>query len=186
MSRTAAVLRLGSPDPCDVDFLRDWLENEKYGNNFLKESAAAEATAWDPDFSADLMALNRRSDRFAAFVANNLLPSYHRGLGHRFHRKAENGPLGLFYIYHDHKFGILANILCTTLSAVIPSSSILVLYYVQSMLARLLLILGFSSLFSFIMGVITQGKRYEIFAATTAFAAVLVVFVGGVTVVPGG
>ncbi|EXJ86848.1 hypothetical protein A1O3_03802 [Capronia epimyces CBS 606.96] len=182
LSRTAAVMRTGNPDSCDLDFLRRWLQNEKGGNNFLKLSANAEATAWDENQTGDLMALRKRSDRFAAWVANALLPFYHNCLGHRWQKRIDDDSLGPYYAYDDKKLVVLGNVLCTILSTVIPSSSIIVLYFVQSMLSRLLLIIAFSSLFSLIMGFVAQGRRYEIFAATIAFAAVQVVFVGGVTV----
>jgi len=181
VSRTAGVLKLGSPDACDIDFLRGWLQSAKGGDNFLM-SASAEATAWDTKHSCDLVALNKRPDRFAAWVANALLPFYHRRLGYRLQKRVDDDALGPYYVYDDKKLVFLGNVLCTILSTMIPSSSILVLYYVQSMLSRLLLIIGFSSLFSLIMGFVAQGRRYEIFAATIAFAAVQVVFVGGFTV----
>jgi len=147
----------------------------------LKLSANAEATAWDAAHTGDLMALNKRPDRFAAWVANELVPVYHRLLGHRWQKRIDDDSLGSYYAYDDKKLVALGNVLCTVLSTMIPSSSILVLYYVKSMLSRLLLIIGFSSLFSLVMGFVAQGRRYEIFAATIAFAAVQVVFVGGVT-----
>lgn len=177
-------MKLGSPDSCDIDFLRAWLENEKGGNNFLKLSAGAEATAWDVDYAGDLITLNKRSDRFAAWVANVLVPLYHERLGHRLQRRRDDDFLGPYYAYDDKKLAIFGNVLCTVLSTVVPSSSILVLYYVKNVLYRLLLIIGFSSLFSLIMGFVAQGRRYEIFATTIAFAAVQVVFVGSVTGTP--
>ncbi|KAJ9604652.1 hypothetical protein H2200_010766 [Cladophialophora chaetospira] len=181
VTRTASVMRLGSPDSCDINFLRGWLQNEKCGDNFLKMSATAEATAWDANHTDDLMSLNKRPDRFAAWVANQLVPVYHRLFGHRWQKRIDDDSLGSYYAYDDQKMAMLGNVLCTVLSTLIPSSSILVLYYVKNMLTRLLLIIGFSSLFSFVMGFVARGHRYEIFAATLAFAAVQVVFVGGVT-----
>jgi hypothetical protein len=175
-------MKLGSPDSCDIDFLRGWLQNEKCGNSFLRLSATAEATAWDANHTGDLITLNKRSDRFSAWVANTLVPVYHKRLGFRLQSRTNDESVGSFYAYDDKKLAILGNVLCTILSTMVPSSSILVLYYVKSMLSRLLLIVGFSSLFSLIMGFVAHGKRYEIFAATIAFAAVQVVFVGGVTV----
>ncbi|KIW94010.1 uncharacterized protein Z519_05326 [Cladophialophora bantiana CBS 173.52] len=184
ISRTAAVIKLGSPDSCDIDFLRAWLRDEKCGNNFLKLSAGAEAMAWDVNHTGDLITLNKRTDRFAAWVANALIPFYRKRVGHRLQRRTDEEALGSYYAYDDKKLAILGNVLCTVLSTMVPSSSILVLYYVKSMLSRLLLIIGFSSLFSLIMGLVAHGRRYEIFAATIAFAAVQVVFVGGVTAGP--
>ncbi|KAK5195227.1 hypothetical protein LTR92_005357 [Exophiala xenobiotica] len=184
-SRAAAVMKLEGPDKCDLDFLRGWLENETGGDNFLRNHGTYEATAWSRECADDLMALNRRPDRFAAWVSNALLPIYHARLGHRWHKSTAHNNLGSIYHYDDQKFVVIGDIICTILSVVIPSLSIFVLYHVRSMLVRLLLILSFSSLLSLVMALISQGKRYEIFAATTAFAAVQVAFVGGVTVVSG-
>lgn len=175
-------MKMGSPDACDINFLREWLKNEKCGNNFLSASINAEATAWDEDQSGDLIVLNRRPDRFAAWVANSLVPMYHRRLGHLLHKRVDHDALGSFYSYNDKRLVAFGNVLCTFLSTMIPSSSILVLFYVQNTVARLLLIIGFSSLFSLVMGFVAQGRRYEIFAATIAFAAVQVVFVGNITI----
>jgi hypothetical protein len=181
ISRTASVLRLGNPDSCDIKFLRSWIQNEKYGNDFLKRSSNAEARAWDDSHENDLMALSKREDRFVAWIANNIVPIYHTIFGHRWQKRIEDDALGVYYAYDDKKLLVFGNLLCTILSMMIPSSSILVLYYVESMVSRLLLIIAFSSLFSLVMGFVAQGRRYEMFTATVAFAAVQVVFVGGVT-----
>jgi hypothetical protein len=50
------------------------------------------------------------------------------------------------------------------------------------MIARLGVITAMSFLFSFIMTAIVRGRRADVFAATTAFAAVQVVFIGGVNI----
>lgn len=125
------------------------------------------------------MAVNRRTDRFAAWVGNTLIPVYHRKLGHRIHQKKDDDILGPRYFYNDGLFVAIGNIACTVLSSIIPSTSIVILYYIQNMLVRLLVIVALSALFSLTMSFAAQGHRYEVFAATTAFAAVQVVFVGG-------
>jgi len=184
VTRMSSVLKLPGPDQCDIDFLRTWLQSERGGQNFLMHSAA-EATAWDFQQHHDLMAINKRSDRFAAWVANTLIPMYHNLLGHRIHGKIDDPSLGPRYWYDDGQFAILGNVICILLSSIIPSSSIVILFYLQSMRARLLLIIALSTLFSLTMSFVAQGRRYEVFAATAAFAAVLVVFVGGMTFVVG-
>jgi hypothetical protein len=52
------------------------------------------------------------------------------------------------------------------------------------MVARLGVITAMSFIFSVVMTFIVQGRRVEVFAATTAFAAVQVVFLGGPNSVP--
>ena len=86
--------------------------------------------------------------------------------------------------YKSELFVVLGNIICMILSALVPTASIICLYLVSSMIARLTVVSGMSFLFSFVMTVIVQGRRVEVFAATTAFAAVLVVFVGSADFIP--
>ncbi|OAL39793.1 hypothetical protein AYO20_00705 [Fonsecaea nubica] len=185
VTHTSGVLKLPQPDRCDMDFLCTWLESERGGNNFLKKHSDAEARAWDPQQARDLMAVNKRRDRFAAWVGNTIMPLYHSKIGHRIHPRIDDGSIGPRYWYDDGHFAAVGNVICTVLSSVIPSISIVALYYIQNMLARLLVIIALSTLFSLIMSFVAQGRRYEVFAATTAFAAVQVVFVGGVNFVVG-
>jgi hypothetical protein len=184
MEQSKLSAGLSAPDSCDIDFLRIWLQSERGGDNFLMDSAA-EATAWNEDQSHDLIALNKRTDRFAAWVANSIMPTYHRKIGHRIHAKLDDFSLGPRYWFDIRTFALMGNILCTFLASILPSSSIVILYFVESMRTRLLITVAFSTLFSLVMSIVAPGRRYEIFAATTAFAAVQVVFVGGVNVVVG-
>lgn len=53
------------------------------------------------------------------------------------------------------------------------------LYYVRSEQKRLAMIAGFTTAFAMSVGLISNARRSEIFAACAAYAAVLVVFVSG-------
>ncbi|KAK4182783.1 hypothetical protein QBC35DRAFT_467821 [Podospora australis] len=55
--------------------------------------------------------------------------------------------------------------------------SMITFYFVKNEVAKLVLIALFTTAFSGCIGVITSARRAEIFAATAAYAAVLVVFV---------
>jgi hypothetical protein len=68
------------------------------------------------------------------------------------------------------------------LSSLIPTVSIYALYFLESLIMRLAVITAMSFIFSFVMTVVIQGRRADVFAATTAFAAVQVVFLGGFNV----
>jgi hypothetical protein len=48
----------------------------------------------------------------------------------------------------------------------------------DSMIARLGTVAGFTALFAFTLAVVTEARRVEIFMATAGFATVQVVFVG--------
>lgn len=59
------------------------------------------------------------------------------------------------------------------------NGSIVGLYFVHSDGARLGMIAAFTVLFALSMALFTNARRAETFAATAAYAAVLVVFVSG-------
>ena len=145
-----------------------------------------EAGPWEPEFSSDLVVLNTtdQADPFSRYLSDRIAPWCHHYI-RKYHRMTTNdkGWCG-FSEYSNESFVTIGNAICMILSSVIPTASIFALYFVQSMIARLLVITAMSCLFSLIMTVIVQGNRVEVFATTTAFAAVLVVFVGGVTIIP--
>ena len=63
---------------------------------------------------------------------------------------------------------VLANSISTVLSSLLPTASILVLYFVEKPLARLALTMLFNALFSLTLATITKARRIDVFAATTA------------------
>lgn len=65
------------------------------------------------------------------------------------------------------------------LAAVLPIGAIVTLYLVSSPKAKLALVAVFTLLFAASVALCTNAKRAEMFAATAAYAVVLVVFVSG-------
>ena len=129
--------------------------------------------------SDDLISVNRRpgrDDTIAVFIADRVLPIYDRLVGHRLHAGSVEG-IADAREYHMKALMLAANVLCMVLSAVMPALSILVLFNVKSTFSRLVAVVLLSLAFSIVMTVVAQ-KKADIFMATTAFAAVLVVFVG--------
>ncbi|KAL4732877.1 hypothetical protein BDV11DRAFT_210640 [Aspergillus similis] len=57
------------------------------------------------------------------------------------------------------------------------ASSMLVLYLVNNMITRLIIIVVYNIGFSIIIGLLAKARRVEVFAASTAFAAVQVAFI---------
>jgi uncharacterized membrane protein len=70
-------------------------------------------------------------------------------------------------------------IISTLFAAVLLIGAITSLYFVQKPGAKLGLLAVFTSLFAASVGGLTNAKRQEVFAASAAYAAVLVVFVSG-------
>jgi hypothetical protein len=121
---------------------------------------------------------SQETDQVAQYMSDKIVPWYHFRIGQRFQNPV-SGEWTKIWQYSDKVFVILGNLICMLLSSVVPVVSIFALYFVKSMVARLAVIAGMSFTFSMIMTFIAQGKRVDVFAAATAFAAVLVVFVGG-------
>ena len=65
------------------------------------------------------------------------------------------------------------------MAAVLLFGAVLNLYYVTSERKRLGLVVGYTVIFAVCVGLVTTARRVEIFAACSAYAAVLVVFVSG-------
>ncbi|CAH0014474.1 unnamed protein product [Clonostachys rhizophaga] len=66
----------------------------------------------------------------------------------------------------------------TLVACMIPILGVLVLYFVQDKGARLGVIVAFTAVFSVTLSVLATAAIKDIFSATAAFPAVLVVFVG--------
>ncbi|KAF2812454.1 uncharacterized protein BDZ99DRAFT_383497 [Mytilinidion resinicola] len=75
---------------------------------------------------------------------------------------------------------VIARLLATFMAIAILTIPIAVLYRVSNMSGRLWIIGIFTGLFSSVLSIFTQSRNYEIFSATAAYCAVMVVFVGNV------
>ena len=66
-----------------------------------------------------------------------------------------------------------------TLAAILLIGAIVSLYYVSSPRAKLALVAVYTLVFAMSVALCTNARKAEVFAATAAYAAVLVVFVSG-------
>ena len=78
----------------------------------------------------------------------------------------------------DNKLVWTANLITMVISAILPVISVIILYFVHSMIARLGIVAAFTAVFVLTLAVVTDACGVEIFAATAGFAAVQVVFIG--------
>ena len=70
--------------------------------------------------------------------------------------------------YEDSKLNACAHMVGTFMASLLPPLSIFVLYFVNSQVDRLGIIMAFSALFSFTLALFTRARGVEIFAATAA------------------
>ncbi|KAI2777082.1 hypothetical protein F4815DRAFT_482391 [Daldinia loculata] len=73
------------------------------------------------------------------------------------------------YTYEESLISSVINIITTDVAAVLPLSSIVVLYYlVKSESTRLGILIIFSACFALVLALMTNARRIEVFAATAA------------------
>ncbi|KAF1969169.1 hypothetical protein BU23DRAFT_477914, partial [Bimuria novae-zelandiae CBS 107.79] len=81
--------------------------------------------------------------------------------------------------FHEHHVKRLVLFITMLVAAVLLIGAIVSLYFVKRPTAKLGMIACFTTLFSISVGSLTSAKRQEVFAASAAYAAVLIVFVSG-------
>ena len=163
--------------------MRYWLDWGEGGKCFLKGIESQPYDTTQINHTEDLIALfpGADNDSVAQFLCEKFVPWYYQLFAQPV--KTDSDPeLGSLWEFKEERLIRLGDIICAFLSSTIPIVSIFLLYYIQSMFIRLVVVAVMSFLFSFIMAVILRGRRVEVFAASTAFAALQAVFIGGVTV----
>jgi hypothetical protein len=71
--------------------------------------------------------------------------------------------------YSDSALTRAGKILGTMCASMLPVLAIVILYFIQSMGRRLGVIAAFTFIFSAVLGVFSNGRRIEIFAATAGY-----------------
>ncbi|TKA79572.1 hypothetical protein B0A49_02999 [Cryomyces minteri] len=130
-----------------------------------------------PGLKADLVTMsdsNQQRDLFSAWLGDHFMGWFEARFGHWIKRKDADVEGGLTH-YKDTHLNAVSHFVGALLASLLPAISIIVLYFVQNMLARLGAIMAFSAVFAFTLAVFTKATRIEIFAATAAFASVQVV-----------
>jgi hypothetical protein len=74
---------------------------------------------------------------------------------------------GGFSKYDDARLIAIIEVISTVISSMLPISSIIILYFISSLPARLGIILAYTALFSIALAIFTKARRIEIFAATS-------------------
>ncbi|KAJ8133163.1 hypothetical protein O1611_g460 [Lasiodiplodia mahajangana] len=174
----AQLNALPRPEERNIGVLRDWLQRPAYGNGFLR---GFEKRTWDIE-RGDMVALQKEaddSDSLTRWLFRVVPGSFHNRWAHRWKSPVQGreGEEDLFE-YKSSTLVRFATSVTTLLSTIFPLISIPILYLVESMSIRLGLIVVFTSLFSLALLLASNARRVEIFMASSAFAAVQVVFVG--------
>ncbi len=86
---------------------------------------------------------------------------------------------GLVYLFDERKTARIVAMLSILIAASLLIGAIVALNYVRQSGPRLGIVGGFTLAFAASIGLLTSARRAEVFAATAAYAAVLVVYVSG-------
>ncbi|KAL2869830.1 uncharacterized protein BJX67DRAFT_370634 [Aspergillus lucknowensis] len=170
----AQILRLKPPHAKDREVFQRWLKE----NAFC--STTAEFNQWfgeNDENGGDLVALFGRYenvDALTRWVFRIAIPCFYKLVGYR---KAKGDvETGMVY-FDDDKIIRATRVTSTITSSAIPATSMIVLYLVNHMAWRLAIIVVYNIGFSMLLGLLAKARRVEVFAASTAFAAVQVAFI---------
>ncbi|MCJ1336571.1 hypothetical protein MMC09_001847 [Bachmanniomyces sp. S44760] len=177
---TTRLYRLERPDKDDLSLLRAWLQDPKGGNDFL---SADGMNVYDEeaDIKDDLFSLASRpgeKDAFTRWITGPLLnwvneKVFGEGsflptrLTHPF-APPQIDPATSLYDYNDTHLQRLAASLTTILASLFPIASTIVLYFIQSTLVRLGVVVAFIGVFGVALMAFTQATRIEVFEALAA------------------
>ncbi|PLB35139.1 uncharacterized protein BDW47DRAFT_111024 [Aspergillus candidus] len=162
------LMRLRSPDEAELAGFREWLR--------CLEGGPSTRHQWDDQ--DDLVAILARqdgTDHFTRWIYRKALPWFHERWGYRF-KKTPDPEIGA-YLYRDESIKSFTNALSIFISGLLPASSIIVLFFVKSVPLRLAIIFIYNITFAMVLGFMVKARRSEMFAASTAFAAVQVALI---------
>ena len=109
------------------------------------------------------------------FLPKDLLPTYTHG----YQATTNRGVWAHTEQINERHLSWAVAIVSTIVAALLLIGAIISLYFVKPPGKRLAMIAGYTVAFSLSVSLFTNAKRAEIFAASAAYAAVLVVFVSG-------
>ncbi|CZR56439.1 uncharacterized protein PAC_06327 [Phialocephala subalpina] len=159
-------------------YRKEWMTRTDMGNIYLHGS---DSTTWsNTALRSDLVALKAQAsdDMFYRWIYDQVTNRFHRLLGHYFKDSRQEEELAGTVVYGEAYVRRLTKAVTTVLACMLPILSIVVLYLVQNMSKRLGIVTAFTAIFSTSLVVMTNAEMADIFAATAAYAAVQVVFIG--------
>ena len=154
-----------SPNTCDVEFLQRWFKDEKMGDFPL---IGLDSTLWETSRPCDLIALKARraEDPLGSLFLSKVFLWWHNCIGHRIKKPLDEE--AQYFEYTDESMLRVANVLGSIISSALLVGSIMALYFVDNMLARLGIIAALTQVFSLVLILVTSAKKVEVFAATAA------------------
>lgn len=170
-----------SAEDIDTNDLYNFIHNEEMGGRWLSHP---EDTVWEifqekGKYKAEQRDLVRLSgdekykDPFSRFLWGPALQLFHQGWSRIRH---PNLPAG-GYAYDEKVIDRFSKTLGMATASLLPTVSILALYYINNNMWRLIFIIIFSLVFTAALAAFTSASRAEVFIASVSLAGVQAVFV---------
>ncbi|KAI1640571.1 hypothetical protein F4809DRAFT_637379 [Biscogniauxia mediterranea] len=182
------TLALRRPHSKLLGDLREWMERPILGRIMI---FSCDYKAWseDKNIEEDLLTFeNSMMDHFTSLVTYRLIDVYHNFVGRYIHKTRDQNANTVLpvtnaddrhMVTYPHRVIVrFTRTITVFLACMFPVVAIVILYTVADTKTRLGIIAGLTGFFSISMDIFTMATLPEIFAATAAFAAVLVVFIG--------
>lgn len=162
------ILAFPEPEFYDLTYVQRFLHHKDMNLPFLGPDSGVWGTISNPkNHSPDLITLcpRRKEDPFSGWVVEKAIVNLFRCGCYRFMKPSKvHGVIG----YEDTKILRITHWITSIVASLIPILSIVILYIVHSMSARLGIIASFSVLASVCLNTLTSAKRSDIFAITAA------------------
>src|SRR5262249_16985368 len=168
-------------DDIDTNDLYNFIHNEEMGGRWLHHP---EDTIWETirekgKYKAeqrDLVRLSgddRYQDPFSRFIWGPALQFFHQGWSRIRHPNLRAGG----YSYNEKIIDRISRTFGLATASLLPTVSILALYYINNNKWRLIFIIIFSVAFTTALAAFTSASRAEVFIASVSLAGVQAVFV---------
>ncbi|KAI1264924.1 hypothetical protein F5Y18DRAFT_417468 [Xylariaceae sp. FL1019] len=177
--KQAKIARLKPPVSYDQNFFRLWLMRPDMGDFPMK---GLDQECYTDKHDDDLVAITSRPapDIFSRWLMYCVIPRWHHLVGERFKAPIEDGLDEGVYRYENSILAATVRVITTVLASLFPVCSVTALYFIESNVVRLGFVIAASGLFALALALMTNARMIEVFAATSAYAAVNVVFLTGV------
>jgi hypothetical protein len=142
---------------------------------------------WKLQNGSDLVALwpLKSPDPFSRWFNHAAMPFFHDVIGSKFKvrlTRLNRGHVSDFilqrpvskelgdgiYMYNDQNLRMIARLASTVVASILPLCSVIILYFIRSNGVRLIIIVVLSAFFSLALALMTNARKIEIFAATSA------------------
>ncbi|KAH6683326.1 hypothetical protein B0J14DRAFT_556574 [Halenospora varia] len=176
--RHREIANMTGPMPRDLGFLKKWMERTDMGNVYL---TGEDRSTWsDEEWRSDLLSMRTQAadDMFFHWAYDKLGLWYHQLIGRHVKSVGPEEHLAGVIVYGEEAILHSTRAATTVLACLLPIASIVLLYKIEDMSKRLGIIAAFTASFSFALVFTTNARMVDIFAATAAYAAVQVVFIG--------